>query len=91
MTNIIQFGPQRQRGEATHGPAKVAEAPSSAALCASARDTFDLLIEQLDLAIVHARVIAPQIRDPNVRREFTAQVEHTQQLLQVAHLKIRQL
>lgn len=95
MSNIIRLRSHRSRSEAPSAlpwTAIGASSPApSDALRASARRTLELLIEQFDLAILHARVIEPHIRDWSARRKFAAQIEDTQKLLDLAHREIRRL
>ncbi|MCS3728504.1 hypothetical protein [Bradyrhizobium betae] len=88
MSNVIQFCSKRSDADASGERRDLSTEIKSAALRASARDALGLLARQFELAIEHARAIEPRIHDPRKRQEFSDQVEFTQRLLDVAHLKI---
>jgi hypothetical protein len=94
MSNIIPFRSgllHEQNFISSYPPIDVLADSQSVLLRASAKSAFGVLADQLELAIVHARVIGPHIRDPKMRQDFAGRIEHTRQLLDIARRMIRQL
>jgi hypothetical protein len=95
MSNIIHFASRKQcsneRNQSIGDCIEFDEPRRAAAVCASAKDALDLLVGQLEVAMLHARSIEARMLDPKSRRDFGDRIEQTQSLLDLARRKVLRL
>jgi hypothetical protein len=94
MSNVVYLDMNRPAvndGGAADMPAALPALDRAEELCTTARDALTQLAEHFELAIHRARIIEPQISDPDRRLQFAHQIACTERLLGAAQRRIMQL